>query len=351
MDENSFSSQAQRIQLQIDSVPGFEGNRLPSQRILQVGVLSNPLSGANRSGLDPIEKVLAGYSQVLHQTVRTPADIKRALTCFADQQVDILAVNGGDGTVHALLTELFNRRPFDSLPLLALLPGGTANMLAKDLGFKGSRENAMRSLLDWAYNGIAGPVVEQRTVLKVQAPGFAEPLFGLFFGAGLIYQGIQFFHDRVKAWGLRGEWAHTLIVGCYLVALAAKNKDVVSPVPISIGLDGNRLKRQDCLLVLISTLEKLILGLRPYWGWEEGPLRFTAVRTRPRRILRTLLGLVFGRNDRHPGVENGYFSQNAHEIELDFRGGFTLDGELYTPAAGCGPVVLKKGGQASFLRF
>jgi diacylglycerol kinase (ATP) len=349
MDENSLSSQPQRIQLQIGSAPGFVGNRPLSDRILQVGILSNPLSGANRSGLDPVEKVLSGYSQVLHQTVRTPADIQMALTRFAEQQVDILAVNGGDGTVHALLTELFNRRPFDSLPLLALLPGGTANMLAKDLGFKGSRENAMRILLDWAYNGISGPVVEQRTVLQVQAPGLAEPLFGLFFGAGLIYQGIQFFHDRVKSWGLRGEWAHTLIVGCYLLALAAKNRDVISPVSISIGLDGNRLQRQDCLLVLISTLEKLILGLRPYWGWEEGPLRFTAVRTRPRRILRTIMGLACGRNGRHPGAENGYLSQNAHEIELDFRGGFTLDGELYTPTAG--PVVLKKGGQASFLRF
>lgn len=351
MDEDRLSSRAQKVQLQTDSVPGSVGNRPLSDRMLKVGVLSNPLSGANRNGLDPVKKVLAGYSHVLHHKVQTPADIQLALTRFAEQQVDILAVNGGDGTVHALLTVLFNRRPFDSLPLLALLSGGTANMLAKDLGLKGSLENAMRSLLDWAYKGDAAPVVEQRAVLQVQAPGLAEPLFGMFFGAGIIYQGIQFFHDRVKTWRLRVEWAHMLIVGCYLLALAAKNRDVVSPVPISIGLDGKRLQRQNCLLVLISTLEKLILGLRPYWGCEEGPLRFTAVRAHPRRMLRTLLGLACGLNSRHPGREHGYLSHNAHEIELDFRGGFALDGELYTPATGCGPVVLKKGGQASFLRL
>ncbi len=319
--------------------------------MLKVGVLSNPLSGANRKGLGPVEKVLAGYSQVLHHKVQTSADMRLALTRFAEQQVDILAVNGGDGTVHAVLTDLFNHSPFASLPLLALLPGGTANMLAKDLGLKGSLEKAMHRLLGWASAGTADPVVEQRPVLRVQAPGFSEPLFGLFFGTGIIYQAIRFFHDRVKTWGLRGRTAQALIVGRYLLALAAKNKDVVGPMPMDIGLDGKRVDGQQCLLVLISTLEKLILGLRPYWGCEEGPLRFTALNAHPRHLMRTVLGLACGRNSRHPGTEHGYLSHNAREIELVFRGGFTLDGELYMPDAGCGPVALQEGGRASFLRL
>ncbi len=351
MNANRLSSQAQKVQLPTESMPGCVNHRPLSDRMLKVGVLSNPLSGANRNGLDPVKKVMAGYSRVLHHKVQTPADIQLALTRFAEQEVDILAVNGGDGTVHALLTALFNRCPFDSLPLLALLPGGTANMLAKDLGLRGSLETAMHRLLGWASTGTADPVVEQRTVLQVQAPGFSEPLFGLFFGTGLIYQAIRFFHDRVKTWGLRGRSAQALILGCYLLALAAKNKDVVNPVHMDIGLDGKRVAGQQCLLVLISTLEKLILGLRPYWGCEDGALRFTALNAHPRYLLRTILGLACGRNSRHPGTEHGYLSHNAREIELVFRGGFTLDGELYMPDAGCGPVTLQEGGQASFLRL
>jgi diacylglycerol kinase family enzyme len=334
-----------------DGTPESIANRPICGGMLKVGVLSNPLSGANRKGLGPVEKVLAGYSQVLHYKVRTPADIKLALTACAEQQVDILAVNGGDGTVHMALTVLFNHSPFASLPLLALLPGGTANMLAKDLGLKGSPEKAMRRLLGWASTGDADPVVKQRAVLQVQAPGFAEPLFGLFFGAGIICQAIRFFHDRVKTWGLRGGSAQALIVGRYLLALAAKNRDVASPVAMNISLDGKRVDGRQYLLVIVSTLEKLILGFRPYWGCEEGPLKFTAVRAHPQHMLQTVLGLAFGRNSRHPGTEHGFVSHNVHEIELDFRGEFALDGELYTPAAGCGPVVLQKGGPASFLRL
>ena len=337
--------------LDVGSASKSIANRSPRDGMLKVGVLSNPLSGANRNGLGSVEKVLAGYSQALHDRVQTPADIKMALAGFAEKRVDILAVNAGDGTVHAVLTALFNHRPFASLPLLALLPGGTANMLAKDLGLKGSSENALRRLLGWASTGNTDPVVERRAVMQVQAPGFVQPLFGLFFGAGIIYQAIQFFHDRVKTWGLRGRSAQALILGRYLLALATKSRDVVSPVPMDIGMDGTRVVGQQCLLVLISTLEKLILGLRPYWGCEEGPLRFTALRAQPKHLLRTLLGLACGRNCRHPGTQQGYLSHNAHEIELDFRGGFALDGELYKPVDGCGPVVVKKGGQASFLRL
>ncbi len=331
--------------------PEAIANRPVCSGVFKVGVLSNPLSGANRKGLDHMEKVLAGYSQALHHKVQTPADIKLALACFAEQQVDILVVNGGDGTVHGVLTALFNHSSFASLPLLALLPGGTANMLAKDLGLKGSPEKAMRRLLGWASTGDADPVIEQRAVLQVLAPGLPEPLFGLFFGVGLICQGIKFFHDSVKTWGLRGRSAQALIVCRYLLALAAKNRDVVRPVPMDIGLDGKRVDGQQCLLVLISTLEKLILGFRPYWGCEEGPLRFTAVRAHPRRLLQTVFGLACGLNRLHPGAEHGYLSHNAHVIELDFRGSFALDGELYMPDAAGGPVVVQKGGPASFLRL
>ncbi len=350
---NNFTPDSLTMKVGDDTgaAPEAACGRQQVSRPLKVGVLSNPLSGANRKGLGPVRKVLAQYSQALHEEVRTPADVKRALIGFAKQQVDLVAINGGDGTVHAALTVLFHQSPFCSRPLLALLPGGTANMLAKDLGLEGSLEKALQRVLDWAAAANTAPLIEQRAVLRVQAPGFDQPLFGLFFGTGVIYQAIRFFHDRVKTMGLHGRSAQMLIVGRYLLALAVKNKEVVSPVPMDIGVDGKRTAGQQCLLVIISTLEKLILGFRPYWGREPGPLRFTAVQEHPRHVLRTVLGLAFGRHSRHPGRQNGYFSCNAHEIELNFQGGFALDGELYLPAAGCGPVVLQNGGSASFLRL
>jgi len=317
----------------------------------RIGVLINPLSGKNRNGLGTIRKLIADFPKAFQRDVQTPEDIRSALDDFARNNVNLVVVCGGDGTVQGVLTALFHYRPFESLPVLALLQGGTANMLSKDLGLKGSRRNALRRLMQWALSGADDRFIQQRSVLRVSTPGNQGPLYGLFFGAGAIYQGIRFFHEKVKTWGLRGELAHLLILGRYLAALAAKSKHVVNPVSIKITLDQHQQQQREYLLVLISTLERVILGLRPCWGIEDGPLQFTAVGSRPRHLLRTIFQLAFKGTNRFPEPRNGYASHNVHRVQLDLQSGFTLDGELYLSDPRLGPVVVEEGGQASFLRL
>ena len=57
----------------------------------------------------------------------------------------VLAINGGDGTVAAILGALLESKPFVTPPLIALLPGGTANMSAGDVGLRGSLNKAVRT--------------------------------------------------------------------------------------------------------------------------------------------------------------------------------------------------------------
>jgi hypothetical protein len=120
---------------------------------------------------------------------------------------------------------------------------------------------------------------------------------------------------------------------------------------MAISLDQAPPLHLSCLVVLISTLERLSAGLRPYWGKERGPLHYTAVTARPRKLLLALSSLVRGRQGRHGTPQNGYFSHNVREVRLTFTGGYTLDGELYQSDPQCGPVVVQDGGQASFLRL
>ena len=72
----------------------------------------------------------------------SPADIGPALEELAAREVSVLAINGGDGTGSAILGQLLESGLFKQPPLIALLPGGTANMNAGDIGIRGS--------LDWA---------------------------------------------------------------------------------------------------------------------------------------------------------------------------------------------------------
>jgi hypothetical protein len=105
------------------------------------------------------------------------------------------------------------------------------------------------------------------------------------------------------------------------------------------------------LVVLVSTLERLFLGLYPYWGDESGPLHYTALRARPRYLLRALPSILRGRKGAYGTPENGFYSHNAHEIKLNLDSGFTLDGQLYTPETRKEPTVVRYGGTVSFLRI
>ena len=316
----------------------------------RIGVLINPASGGNKNGLPEIRRSIGAYPGVCHRDVRKPPEVLAALEQFAREDVNLVVVNGGDGTVQAVLTALFHHRPFENLPLLAVLQSGTTSMTARDVGFAGSAAKALDRIFRWAQTGAGTPRIIQRPVLQVRAPGH-EPHYGMFFGTAGIYQGIQYFHRNINSRGLKGELGPGLTIARFLWSASFRRSGFISPHPITVALDDRPPRRMDCLLLLVSTLERLFLGLYPYWGDEKGALHFTALRARPRYLMQTLPSILRGRRNRHARPENGYFSHNASEIRLNLDGGFTIDGQLYTPANSREPTVVQSGATAAFLRL
>jgi hypothetical protein len=173
----------------------------------------------------------------------------------------------------------------------------------------------------------------------------------MFFGTAGIYQGIQYFHRNINPRGLKGELGPGLTIARFLWSASFRRSDFISPHAITVAVDDRPPRQMDCLLLLVSTLERLFLGLYPYWGDEKGALHYTALCARPRHLLQTLPFILRGRRNRHARPENGYFSHNASEIRLNLDSGFTLDGQLYTPANSREPTVVQSGVTAAFLQL
>lgn len=315
---------------------------------MRLGVISNPLSGGNRKGLGEVRKTLADRPGAIHREARTPDEVVLVMDQFAGEGVDIIAINGGDGTIQAVLTALFRSGQYEKAPLLAVLRSGTDSIIAEDIGLEGSRDLGLRRLLNWLETGDGA--IEKRPVLKVQTAPDRDPLYGLIFGAAAVHQGIQYCKRRIYTLGLHGEIAPSLTLARFLLAVLRRDTRIVSPVPISIGIDQRPRRQEDFLLLYISTLERLFLGLKPHWGTEDAPLHLTAVNARPRHFLRALPSLARGRKGPWNTPESGYYSHNAHEIRLTMASEFILDGELYAPDPQQKSVVVKFGGSASFLR-
>ena len=100
----------------------------------RICMISNPTSGNNRKWQAHIEARLVSYPQVAHHVTRSPQEAEALVPQLAASRPDVVVINGGDGTIAAALGMILSHWPRESLPLIVLLPGGTANMTAGDIG-------------------------------------------------------------------------------------------------------------------------------------------------------------------------------------------------------------------------
>ena len=307
--------------------------------MIKIGLLSNRGSRQNKRGLSEIDAA-AQASGIIHRPLSDMADLGQALTDFADRGVGVVAVNGGDGTVQAVLTDLLERRPFAKLPALALLRGGTTNMTAADVGLHGRPARALARLARSAEQRELDRCLVKRHALRLQnVPGF-PPQRGMFFGASGIYRAIEYCHAKIHPLRARADWAAGLtLLGLFFGrAFGGDGSDVFSGETVTVSIDNGPACTGERLLVLATTLDRLVLGSRPYWNLHGGPVRFTAVGHPPKRLLRWAPWIMYGGNERKLPPD-GYTSRAAHQVHLELEGRFTLDGQLFDPPAD-GPLVI-----------
>lgn len=317
----------------------------------QIGLISNIQSQRNRRDMTAIRDVLARYPQVLHGEIDRIEDIVPVLRTFAGRGVDHVVVNGGDGTVQATLTELCNGAAFEHFPLLSVLPGGMTNLIAQDVGLKGRRDRSLTRLIEATTAG-NGVVRLTRSVLSMTYAPDRPPTHGMFFGTAAFHRGILFSRQRVHSLGLKRSAATGLALGLILLRAMIGRSGVdqlVQGERIEIALDGQRAEEaRDYFLVLVTTLERLTLGLMPFWGDGAGTCRYTSIGFPPQRFHRALLPTLRGR-PRPWMAESGYVSGLAKEIALRMTCPIVFDGQIFTPEPDF-PVILRADHKAVFLR-
>ena len=318
---------------------------------MHVGILHNSLSGRNRRKPDLFRDILAEFPDVPCKEVQTPEDILAALRTFARSQVDCVVVNGGDGTIQATMGALFHHRPFDVLPQLALLPAGTANLMAGDVGLGKFEPNTLALLLSQAHEAHPALSIESRPILRIRFPEKREPLHGMFFGAGAIYHGTQLGLQTKQSIGRFGEWGAGLIQLKFLFALATGSRKGLNPIAVRVTIGESSPLQEEYLLLMVTTLKRLFLGMKPFWSHNPGPLRYTSLRVPYRHLWRVLPAVLRGKVHSLATIDHGYFSENLSGIRLAFNSGFVLDGEVYSSSNPEEPLILDSPGELSFVRL
>jgi diacylglycerol kinase (ATP) len=293
------------------------------------GLISNPGSGHNRDQFESIRARIDGHPAIHHRITQSPADIAPALRELAALDIDVLAINGGDGTASAILGELLESKPFERTPLIALLPGGTANMNAGDIGVRGSLPRAVTRFCQWCEGerDTAGRL-HRRRLMRVVADSEQAPRYCMFLGAGAVIHGTEYAHREVHSRGVRDDVSLALSTVRTVWGILRNDPAFNRHVAITLTLDDRPAAQYDTLILAVSTLQRLSFGMRPFWSDEAGAIRLTLMEQGCTRFARTFFSIVSGHPSRNAIPASGYRSHNADQIRLAMSGTINLDGEL-----------------------
>lgn len=319
-------------------------------RSTPIAVISNCNSGHNRDQRRRVDELMACNPQLLHYRTASAEEIPAVLESIASQGVGVLAINGGDGTAAHIFAHLLQDSPFSTPPLIALLPGGTANMTAGDVGVKGSLLRSLERLCRWSQSErlIEGSVV-QRHVLRVATGDGGAPHFGMFFGSGAIIQATEYAHREIHSRGLRDDFSLGLGLVRTLWGIVRGHPEFNQPLPVDVTLDSEQYGEFRARILAISSLDRLFLGIHPFWGVGDAPLKMSLITSDAKRFLRTFLSILWRKRKVLPATEHGYHSCRAEQITLLMDGSFNLDGEIVQVRREDGPVVISAAGPLSFL--
>ena len=268
-----------------------------------IAIISNPLSGYNsRNGLDKIE-MLASQNGLYHIKASTPDEIVKALTTLSKEKLDLLVINGGDGTIDIIVNAIRNQKIFKDEPVLALLKGGTTNLIHRDIGLNGKPEKILRNIIK-RYTSTKN--ITTRRPLEVRYKNKNEnPLHGFFIGTGAIPRSILEARKNLHKKGLHGPFSEFLVLLSSLYRLFFKrnlNQDkILKPTELTV----NNQERKHIFLI-VSTLKKLIPFIQS-------------------RATENLAGTIYMGDNRK-------LKRTQHDhINLKIEESWALDGEMQPP--------------------
>ncbi|HUD93787.1 diacylglycerol/lipid kinase family protein [Sphingobium sp.] len=317
-----------------------------------VALLSNPKSTGNRQTLPRVRSYCASNPDIFHYEVEHVDQIGRAFQTIARVDPTVIVINGGDGTVQASLTELYQGEHFKGrVPPIAVLPNGKTNLIALDLGIHGDPIKALERIVQIAKSGVDDHVVARELIALSDGQAETRPVLGMFLGGAGLADYMLYCRNQIYPLGLSNGLSHVITALAVIVSLlfgirARFLPPSSKPVSISLIREGQLAGRFSVLIV--TTLERLLLGVQP-GDSRRGNMKLMAVEQSLPALLRLLWGSIFKRVGKHK-MQGIHLEQgDIIRIEGD-HSSVILDGELFEASEGR-PIVLRSTEPVPFLRL
>ncbi len=301
-----------------------------------IGIITNPYSKLNK-GNSHREKLLSYIvgEQGSQKTTHNIKDLEKSLQHFHKQDIDILAINGGDGTISCTLTTLIQTYKDKPLPKILILPGGTINTLAQNLSIRGTPEK----ILFQALKKHSSPSsLRCRSLPSIEVKNH----HGFMFASGTCAHFLETFYKN-KTNALGSLWLVVKIFFSKLTSGSLYNRVVRSQL-YELHIEKRSLIKHHSCSILCSSLRNLPLGIPYFRNINKTPQAFelSSVTTSPNKLPWKLPSLIFKKKS----DDKVNITCKNITIKSESEINYTLDGELFSTTD---PLEVKVGKFIDFI--
>jgi hypothetical protein len=327
-------------------------------KIEKICILTNPFAKQNINKTKEIEAIIKKYNEydkdisVQHFFINDQTKVLSILGEIDD--VDLLVINGGDGTIKYILSTIFQNKPFKHTPLIAVLPSGSTNLIALDVGAVENKKNALKKFLHYLIVHKAYWKTKERPIVHVKMPSNKIDEYGLFIGMSLIYKASVYFNKKLKKRGLGGVPGLIITICRTIYALFTRSKYYAVGESITCKLDNDREIKFSSLLFIITSLRKLMFGnkdLLSMGNFSYNDLHSLIIKEKPKYFLLNLCCFFMRKLSKHFNEENGYLLLHSKKFELTGLTGIAIDGETYELKNSSDTLTIESGELIKFVVF
>jgi len=299
-----------------------------------IGIITNPHSRRNKRHPERMRRL--GYILGQHdafELTNSVEDITTVAKKFRDNDIDVLALNGGDGTNHVTLTrfkEVYGEEP---LPKIALLRGGTMNTVASGVGVRGTPQRLLANLVEKYYTGQPFETTK-RDLLEVRDEHGVN--YGFIFGNGVISNFLElYYEDTPEPSPATAAVLLTRAVAQNIVGRGHIVRRLFTPFRARMEFaDHAQWPDKEYVAVMAATVDQIGLGFRPFIRCEERPHHFhiLGVHCSPFVVAKKLPAIRMGL----PVGEDMMYSAMTSKVTFtsDRPITYTIDGDMHTSQQG-----------------
>jgi diacylglycerol kinase family enzyme len=287
-----------------------------------IGVITNPRSKANKrdpGGMFRLAYLLGTKGSA--EATKSLDDLHRAAEEFKAAGIDVLGINGGDGTIHVTLTTFIKVYGDTPLPKIAILRGGTLNTVAAGLGITGTPHEILYHVIERYHEGEELRTVE-RPVMQI------GDKYGFIFGNGLIANFLEAYYATGRPSPATGAWllARTVASALWRGPLVRR---LTRRLTANVTVDGETWARHDFTTITCATVPEIGIGFAPFYRcWETtSGFALLGIHAKPFSLCLSLPAVYRGK----PIRRDRAISAVAHDVTIvtDEEVPYTIDGDIH----------------------